>query len=231
MFGLFKKKTVNFGRLIKEQEKVVLLLGKDFFTSLKILSQLNSWHQDFHTIIVKTDDYFLRFWQSLLQLKNLTIVSQLSSEQRCDAIVLDFKEPSSEISKFKKSLILSSDKTLCNFSFSAWEKPLLSFAKLFSLNLVSDNLFINIKKTNTSKDITLIDTEFNRKIKKLQETHKIVASKQDPSLEKKDFLEIFELGLKANKIFCFDEKRKNFWEALGLKAILIKQGQDYAQLL
>ncbi len=231
MFGLFKKKSVNFGLLIKEKKKVVLLLRKDFDFSREVLSQLNSWHRDFQEIIVKTDEYFLRFWESFFKSGNIRFVNKLLEEDKKESIILDFKESSSEIYKFKNSLVLSNVKDFCNFSFSPWEETLPSFAKLFSLNLRSDNLFKKNQISFTSKELILVDLNFDKKVKKLKEKHNVFATKGDPDLEKKDFLEIFELGQRANKIFCFSEKREKLWQLLGFQPTLVEQGQDYAQIL
>jgi len=231
MFGLFKKKSVNFGTLIKERDKIVILLSDDLVSSLDILASFDSWSNKFKEIIVKTDDYFLRFWQSLLKEDNLLFKSKLETQDKKKAIVLDFGKNKADVRKFKSSLILSDEEEFCNFTFSTWEYPLSSFAKLFSLNLQNKKIAEKPKNSEVSQDLVLLDLAFDRKAKQLQESHNIVTTSGDPQLQEKNFLEIYELACKAKKILCFNEKRKKMWEFLGFQPSLIEKKQDYAQIL
>ena len=169
MFGLFKSKSVNFGALIKERDKVVVLLQADLASSLDTLSFLGSWQKEFKRVIVKTDEYRVRFWQSLLKEDNLEVKSQLNPEDKEKAIVLDFDGNKADVQKFKESLILSSNQQLCNFSFSSWEPVLASFSKLFSLKLQSKQVVDTPKDFGNSQGLILVDLAFDKKIKRLQE--------------------------------------------------------------
>ncbi len=230
MFGLFKPKEIDFGSLIKNKTKVIILLGSDFYEALDFLVYLKSWHNSFGEITVISNINFKDFWASCVSIKNVKFMNFIPNDEK-DAIVIDFTQEKKKLSSFKNSLILSKKENLCNFKFSPWENPLPTFTLLFSLTIEKEDILKNLPTTSDKKEHFLIDMPFNSKIKKLKETFDVAATEGDPDLKNATFLDIYKLADSSKKIICFSENRKIFWRKLGLNPVFVPKGQDYAQLL
>ncbi len=230
MFGLFKPKKIDFGSLIKNRNKVIVLLGLDFYENLNFLSYLNSWHNKFNEITIISDIEFKDFWDACFSLENLKFINFIPSDET-DVIILDLAQEKKKLSFFKNSLILSKDEKICNFKFSPWEEVLPTFVRLFSLEIEEKNILKNLKIASDKKEKILIDMPFNSKIKRLKESYDIIATKDDPDLKNSTFLDLYKVAINSKKIICLSKDRRIFWETLELNPVFVEKGQDYAHLL
>ncbi len=229
MFGLSKKKSVDFGSLLKEKGLVVLLFGEDF-DSWDALFFLLSCKDDFKKVVLKPTVYLRRFCQTFFEAEGVKVAAELDLGDKRDAIVLDFCQNKAELKSFENSIILSGNKKLGNFTFSPAEPVLKSFATLFNFDLDRKRFCLEPKSHQKSEDLILFDKPFDKKIKRMQETHRVVCTAKDPVLQEKDFMEIFDLALKTKKLYCFTKERQKMWQLLGFDPILLEKKQDYAKI-
>jgi len=229
-FGLFKKRKIAFSKLIRERKSLCVFLGDDLDEIMDIFNYVCLWGKEFDSVHICVPKYYVSFLRNFELGENMTILD-INYFPKDNNVILQFNNDRNIYRKLKKSLILSKNQK-SNFEFSPKEDIVLTFTKIFGLEIKKAEVRFIFPKKNLKKekDLIVLDVNYNGKIDSLSKKMAIAATHKDPRFKTKNLLDLVLLA-RNSKIFISTDKIlvKNL-DKIGINTKWVKK-IDYAKFL